>query len=149
DSKILEINSKTGLYPLFCAASFFFKQQMEFIDNNVGKITQIDEENIIQNVLKNNIYVIAKTPMAKTITQRTLAGYKGWDTNILFIPDLVKKIRNNIDDVEKEVQKGFKVMKFDAVVGNPPYQENDGGSGSSETQVYNKFIQLSYSVSNQ
>lgn len=149
DSKILEINSKTGLYPLFCAASFFFKQQMEFIDNNVGKITQIDEENIIQNVLKNNIYVIAKTPMAKTITQRTLAGYKGWDTNILFIPDLVKKIRNNIDDVEKEVQKGFKVMKFDAVVGNPPYQENDGGSGSSATPVYNKFIQLSDRVSNQ
>lgn len=148
NSKILEINSKTGLYPLFCAASFFFKQQMEFIDNNVGKITQIDEENIIQNVLKSNIYVIAKTPMAKTITQRTLAGYKGWDTNILFIPDLVKKIRNNIDDIEKDVQKGFKVMKFDAVVGNPPYQENDGGSGSSATPVYNKFIQLSDRLSN-
>ncbi|EOA3420793.1 Eco57I restriction-modification methylase domain-containing protein [Enterococcus hirae] len=148
NSKILEINSKTGLYPLFCAVSFFFRQQMEFINNTVGKITQIDEEKIIQKVLRENIYVIAKTPMAKTITQRTLVGYKGWDTNILFIPDLVKKIRTNIHDVEKYVQKGFKVMKFDAVVGNPPYQENDGGSGSSATPVYNKFIQLSDRLSN-
>lgn len=39
-------------------------------------------------------------------------------------------------------------MKFDAVVGNPPYQENDGGSGSSATPVYNKFIQLSDRLSN-
>ncbi|ENZ6554994.1 Eco57I restriction-modification methylase domain-containing protein [Enterococcus hirae] len=148
NSKILEINSKTGLYPLFCAVSFFFRQQMEFINNTVGKITQIDEEKIIQKVLRENIYVIAKTPMAKTITQRTLVGYKGWDTNILFIPDLVKKIRTNIHDVEKYVQKGFKVMKFGAVVGNPPYQENDGGSGSSATPVYNKFIQLSDRLSN-
>lgn len=148
NSKILEINSKTGLYPLFCAVSFLFRQQMEFINNTVGKITQIDEEKIIQKVLRENIYVIAKTPMAKTITQRTLVGYKGWDTNILFIPDLVKKIRTNIHDVEKYVQKGFKVMKFDAVVGNPPYQENDGGSGSSATPVYNKFIQLSDRLSN-
>lgn len=143
NSKILEINSKTGLYPLLCAASFFFKQQMEFVDNNVGKITKIDEENIIKKVLKENIYVIAKSPMAKTITNRTLVGYKEWDTNILFIPELVKKISSNISAVVNTIQKGLKVMEFDAIVGNPPYQENDGGSGSSATPVYNKFIQLS------
>ncbi|WP_416347012.1 Eco57I restriction-modification methylase domain-containing protein [Enterococcus faecalis] len=84
--------------------------------------------------------------MAKTITQRSLAGYKGWDTNILFIPDLVKKIRNNIDDVERDVQKGFKVMKFDAVVGNPPYHENQENNNKGAA-IYHYFYDLAEKVS--
>lgn len=37
-------------------------------------------------------------------------------------------------------------MKFNAIVGNPPYQENDGGHGSSSRPLYNKFVDLSRSL---
>ena len=106
-----------------------------------------DEHRIWKKKKKKNIYVIAKTPMAKTITERTLCGFKNYSTNIKYIENIVDDSKNDVDSEARKIKEEFNVMKFDVVVGNPPYQDNSYGANDSYAKpIYNLFMDLSYSL---
>lgn len=126
DGKVLEINSKTGLYPLYIAYSFY-KQKMEGMSDDDWEPQ--DCQFFWDDTIKNNVFVICKTPMAKSITIRTLRGFSDTPVNAHYFEDLVNMLIHKPEQFKKRVLKGsywkkeVRTMIFDAVVGNPPYQE--------------------------
>lgn len=151
-SKILEINSKSGLYPLYITYSLF---RQKCLDLDEKKLTEEVLENLWNEVLNDNIFVLCKTPMAKTITERTLRGYKQVNTNIKYNKKLMDDIQGDLNSFSRVVNdpkywgKEGNYMNFDAVVGNPPYQEsvgNDGGNSSKAKAVYNLFLDGAFSL---
>ncbi len=110
-----------------------------------------EHQAIWDEAVANNIFVICKTPMAKSITRRTLVGFRNAKVNTRYFEDLINQIKNKPDNFLTKVVKGKSYwktnnndkMKFSAVVGNPPYQTMDGGgTGSSAQAIYNKFVDV-------
>ena len=157
NTRILEINSKTGLYPLYMALSVFMSKCKIYRDNHMlaTEIPSEKQRELWNEVLHDNIFVICKTEMAKQITKRTLRGFGKAKVNARYFEDLINKITNQSHLFTEKVRnsgqywKNYeieKTMKFNAIVGNPPYQIMDGGTGGSSTPVYNRFVEIAQQV---
>ena len=146
NAKILEINSKTGLYPLYVAYSLY---RARLNGNEYGFSLEYLQK-IWDETLRENVFVICKTPMAKTITKRTLAGFRHENINAHYFDDLINilkfKSAHFVDKIQKNSywNKGDGFMKFDAVVGNPPYQEII--ENTSDSPVYHEFLKTAFSL---
>lgn len=148
--KLLDIASKAGEY-------------------TVALVKRLQALGFSLDEIRNSIYAIPTSSVAYEFTRRF---YEILGLNIACIAknftsyDLldIKKDNEEVDynritellsqkkDFEKitlqdNIQGGEKV-EFGAVVGNPPYQESDGGEGNGSSPIYNNFIDLSTIITN-
>lgn len=159
DTRILEINSKTGLYPLFMAYSVFAEKLQAYRDTHMlaTDIPVSIQNEIWDKVLRDNIFIVCKTEMAKSITKRTLRGFRQVKVNARYFEDLINKITNQPDLFITKVSSGINYwknntleenMKFNAIVGNPPYQishssELTKNNAAFASAIYPMFIDIS------
>lgn len=144
NTHILEINSKSGLYALYCAYSVYRTRAKLELGPKPTREMEID---LWKKVLAENIFLICKTPMAKRIAQRTLVGFTGTKVNAHYFEDLVNQLKNKPENFISKVSKtnywkkdGNEDMKFDAIVGNPPYQIMATGDANGSDPIYHLFI---------
>ena len=154
DSHILEINSKSGLYPLYVTYSIFRNRVKEKYPNKEpNELTIEQQQKLWDKTVAENVFVLCKTPMAKSITKRTLVGFRNGKVNTHYFEDMVHQIKNRPEKFIAKIRKGQSYwkanknnnMKFDAIVGNPPYQ--DTNEKTSDTPIYNHFYDISTRIS--
>lgn len=144
NTRILEINAKSGLYALYCAYSVYKSREKLELG---PKHTKDMELELWAKVLKENIFIICKTPMAKRITRRTLTGFTGIEIHAYCFKDLITQLKYKPNNFIAKVKKagfwkleGNEDMKFNAVVGNPPYQLMASGDANGSDPIYHLFI---------
>lgn len=144
-SHLLEINSKSGLYPLHLAYNVYRSR----LRNATFSPETLEEHQALWDAtIAENIFVICKTPMAKAITRRTLLGFRKGKTNMWAPDDLINKIKNQPELFIKKVGDLVgKNVKINAIVGNPPYQVQNEGNGNGADPVYHLFIDIARQLS--
>jgi site-specific DNA-methyltransferase (adenine-specific) len=122
-SSITELTSYVSTRTLYCS---------KFADSN---FSSVKFKNTTGNIRYNPLVHVTKNGKSKSCTEcRAPSTYlseerikKGLETHAY-------------EFIHTQGRKWFKDMKFDIIVGNPPYQLGDGG-GSSATPLYNHFVE--------
>lgn len=146
NAKILEMNSKSGLYPLYMAYSLYTMK----VSGKEKDLTFEEAQRLWNETLENNIFVLCKTKMARKITIRTLAGYSKNKVNAIYLTKLLERMqdkerfKNKLTNPQTWEKEGER-MKFDAVVGNPPYQEEN--ENTRKPPIYHYFYDSAFELS--
>ncbi len=59
----------------------------------------------------------------------------------------IKDWRKNKKILFKTLKERSDIMKFDFIIGNPPYQDNSSGNKKADVSIYNYFMDASYKIS--
>jgi len=96
-------------------------------------LDHIPEPDRQKHIIENQLYGLATSLVAATVTRKALYGNPLVTGNIVYIDQYLTLMANKGTDFRKLIEKEFGQMKFDVVIGNPPYQD---GSQS----IYQRFI---------
>jgi superfamily II DNA or RNA helicase len=139
DSTFIDLYMKSGMYITEIVKKLF---------NNTREQYQSEHE-CLKHILENQVYGLAPTPILQGITQSYIFGFdvENMISRKNFIQhDIITEAKEgNAKQKLQELLNLTEIMKFDAVVGNPPYQ--DSKEGGKDLPIYQYFYETSESLS--
>jgi len=143
DSTFIDLYMKSGMYITEIVKKLFANTRHKYGSDS----------ECLKHILENQVYGLAPTGVLHGITTSYILGFDAGHTiNVKnFVQhDLLPQAKDGTAAQKlRELYNGGNMMKFDAVVGNPPYQESTGDNKTQATPLYNKFIESAKSLNPQ
>jgi len=147
DSTFIDLYMKSGMYITEIVKKLF---------NNTRSKYYSSDHDCLKHILENQVYGLAPTPILHSITQSYIFGFDV-ENNIArknFIQHDIT-VEAKVGTAKQKLQEIFNLkenMKFDAVVGNPPYQETvektEKQSQANSKWVYYLFQNIADRIGN-
>lgn len=146
-------NDQTVFFDPACKGGEYLREIYDrLMDNEIMQSKYPDAFDRSNHILFKQIYGIALSQVSK---DRTVKKLHGFENNIKIIPDYIEILKALLKD-SKELQEKDQIkpidimrkvynnkdMKFDIVIGNPPYQKDSERGTQGAVSLYTLFMEL-------
>lgn len=141
DSTFIDLYMKSGMY---------ITEIVKKLLANTRQHYSSDEE-ALRHILENQVYGLAPTGVLHAITNSYIFGFDDShqiDTKNFKQHDLLPEAKDGTAAQKlAELYNGGNMFKFDAVIGNPPYQAEGNETNNRTQPVYHMFFEAAKSIS--